>query len=144
GAEGPGRRRALVRAFAPACGWRLRSVSGYARPGLPRDSARGAVDERRGGRNRRPGRLLQGQGGEHVLLLDLRRPDGFGPGPVPELARDSVSRLRPRSLRLDLAVPRLGPISVHGAQARPGPEVAGQAARRGGRRRALGSGAERR
>src|SRR5438105_4711831 len=70
--------------------------------------------------------------------------DGSGPGPVPELAGDSVSRLRPRSLRLDLAVPRLGPISLHGAQARPGPEVAGQAARCRDRRRPLGSGAGRR
>ena len=49
-----------------------------------------------------------------------------------------------RTLRHDLAVPRLGAVPVHGAEARPRPQVARQAARRPDRRRLVRPGAERR
>ena len=74
GAEGPGRRRALVRAHHRGRRQRLRRLRRHPQPGLRR--RRGRDRPHRPGRrgDREPGRPLSGQGRRDLLLLDLRRP----------------------------------------------------------------------
>jgi stage II sporulation protein D len=62
-------------ALATAAHRRLRSVSRHAQPGVPRDRAREAFDERRRERDRRPGRPLRRSSREDILLLELGRAD---------------------------------------------------------------------
>src|ERR671930_610657 len=127
GAEGPGGRRALVRALAPP-DRQLRPLSGHAEPGLPRRRRRGAGDERGRPGDRGPGRALRRPGREDVLLLHLRRAHDVRGRRVGDA--DPLPRLRVRSVRHALALPRLGPLRLHRGEARQGAPRAGPAPRR--------------
>ncbi len=129
GAEGAGRRRALVCARG-AQERRVRRLRRHAQPGVRGHRRREADDERRRRRDRRPGAALRGQGRDHVLLLDLRRTHGVdrrrlgarGAGPLP--------RRRARPVRHRVAAPHLGAVPVHGREADLDVQGPGQAARR--------------
>ena len=88
GAQGAGRRCALVRARRSEDRLLVRSLPGHAEPGLSRDRARGAHDDRRGQRNRGRGRSLPWRSGHDVFLLELGRPH--------RSRRRRSSRARPR------------------------------------------------
>src|SRR5438270_426178 len=141
GAEGSGRRGALVRALAPP-GRQLRPLPRHAEPGLPRRRRRDAGDECGRPGDRGPGRALRGPRREDVLLLHLGRPDDVRRRRLGNA--DPLPRVRARPLRHALALPRLGPLRLHGggeaepddlvqARGRHAPDGAGADPRRASR-----------
>ncbi len=114
GAQGPGRRRALLRAGGQEERVVVRPLPGHAEPGLSRHRPRGALDDRCGAGHRGPGRHVRRACGDDVLLLELRRPHLVRLRGLAELERRSVSRVRQRPVRHDLAVPPVGPVRRSG------------------------------
>ena len=121
GAQGPGRRRALLCAGGQEERVVVRPLPGHAQPGLSRHRPRGALDDCCGAGHRGPGRHVRGPCGDDVLLLELRRPNVVRLRGLAELERRSVSRVGQRPVRHDLALPPVGPVRRFGdtAQARP-------------------------
>ena len=97
GAEGAGRRRALVRARRPRGRQDLRPLRGRAQPGLRRPRSR-SRDERGRGRQRAR-RPLRGQGRDDLLLLLLRRPHRRGGRRLRQAGARTSSRWRTRTTR---------------------------------------------
>ena len=83
----------------------------WLRPRAAGDDGRGRCDGRKGLALRRPG-------GEDILLLDVRRANCIGARRVGHA--DPVPRVRARPVRLDLAVPHVGPGRLYGSAAREG------------------------
>ena len=77
-AEGPGRRRALVRARTPAGGKAVRPLRGCSKPGLRGDRGRGSAGDSGDQGNGGPGAPVRRQAGRRALPLHLRRAHGVG------------------------------------------------------------------
>ena len=78
GAEGTGRRCALLRARGPQDRIVVRPVPRHAEPGLPRHRRRESLDDRCRTGHRGPGRPLRRPTRHDLFLLVLRRADGIG------------------------------------------------------------------
>ena len=76
GAQGPGRRRAHLRAHDLQGRHGLGPLHRHALAGLRRRRRRAGLDQRGRGRDRRPARHLPGRAGRDLLLLHLGRPHG--------------------------------------------------------------------
>ena len=128
GAEGAGRRRALVRTRG-AQDRRVRPLRRHAQPGVRRRRRRKADDEHGGRRDCRPGAAIRGQGRDHVLLLDLWRTHRVDRGRLGARRGGPLPRWRARPVRQRVAAPQLGTVRVH-READLDLQVPGQAARR--------------
>ena len=81
------------------------------KPGLRRDPLGEPADDRSRERHKGTDRALQREGRLDVLFRQLRRKDGLDSGCLAGCGSLALSRLRRRSARHDLSVPRLGPIA---------------------------------
>ena len=123
GAEGTGRRRALLRARAPAERKGLRPLCRRAQPGLRRDRGRERSYDGRGPGHKGASAALGGQADRRALPLDLGRHDARRGGGLRH-ARALPRRGR-RPAQRALSGPSLGAGRGGGGGPAQGPQVAG-------------------
>ena len=111
GAQGAGGRRALLRARGEEERVVVRPLPGYAEPGLSRHRPRGAVDDRGGAGHRGSGRPLRRDAWRRRTSSRAREAaPRLRPRSGRAHRRRSVSRVRQRPVRHDLAVSPVGPV----------------------------------
>jgi hypothetical protein len=99
--------KGVVPAEMPSAWPRVRPLRRHAQSGLRRRQGRERRHERRGRCDEGAGRLVQGQGRGHALLLHVGRADCIRARV--DRSQRSVPGSRRRSVRLGIALPRLGP-----------------------------------